>query len=306
MAFSALVNTPIVVNLINQAQYTGWALSADGSTAIHSSCQSGLATLISYPVTAGQSYQVSYSVPTITSGYIQMQAGGTNGAMRTTANIYVETIVPATDGFIQFFSNGNCSVTLFNAANITNQIGTTLVWSALNKKWSDFRNQYPDFGWSIYNKTVMGYQGNIYSAQNGGGTGTNNFFGTQYQSSIMFVEAANPEVIKDAEALNYQANMLLVTTIDGVKSSNGQVSTLIDTDFIKQKLAANGLTVTNYQVDNVYSASLLGDQNDENIVNGASMRGNWFLIELITVDGSTPLQLFSVGVRTSYRPIGSR
>lgn len=304
MSFTAIENVPIIVNLLTQANDTGW--SVDGVNAFHQSCNSGYITLQTYPVFAGHTYKVSTSVISIDSGYVQLFSGGTGGIQRTTAGLYVETITPASNGFMQFFSNANCEITAFPVQDITNMIGTTIVWSAINKKWSDFRDQYFDFGWSIYTKTVMGNNGALYSAQNGGGSGTNNFFGTQYQSSIMFVEAKNPEVIKDAEALNYQANMLLVSTIDGIKSSNGQVSTLIDTDFIKQKLAANGLTVTNYQVDNVYSASLLGDENDENIVNGTPLRGNYFLIELITVDASLPLQLFSVGVRTSYRPIGSR
>lgn len=302
--FTAIQNVPITINLLTQANDTGWSIN--GTVATHLACNSGLCTLLSYPVTAGNTYQISYAVLTITSGYVQAQVGGTNGAMRTTANLYVETITAAANGFVKFYSNGNCQISAFNIANITDNVGTTIVYATENKKWSDFRNYYPDFLWSLYTTTLVAYQGQLYSAQNGGGNSTNNFFGVQFQSIIQFAEAKNPEVIKDAEALNYQANMLLVTTLNGILSSNGQVSTLIDTDFIKQKLAANGLTVTNYQVDNVYSASLLGDQNDENIVNGTSLRGSWFLVTLITEDGSTPLQLFSVALRTRYVSIGSR
>ncbi len=304
MSYSAIENTPIVVNLLQSANDTGW--SVDGTTATHVACNSGLVTLLNYPVTAGHTYQVSYIVPSISGGNVQLRAGFTNGIARTTPNIYVENITPVEDGVIQFYSNANCTLTSFNIVDTTNKVGTTIVFSMNNQKWSDFRNQYPDFGWSIYTKTIMGYNGQLYAAQNGGGGNTNNFFGVQYQSKIKFVEAKNPAIIKDFEAINYQANMLLVTTLNGIVSSNGQVSTLIDTDFIKQRLAAGGLTVINYQVDNVYSASLLGDQNDENVVNGAGMRGNYLIVELITEDGSTPLQLFSVAARTRYVPIGSR
>jgi len=226
--------------------------------------------------------------------------------METTPNIYVETLSPTGNGFVKFYSNANCVITGFNVRNITNNIGTTIIWSAINKKWGDFRNMYPDFGWSIDEKTIVGYQGSLYSAQNGATNSTNNFFGQQFQSKIKIVSAKNPGIVKDYEVLNYQANMLLITAIDGIQSSNGQVSTLIDTDFIKQKLAANGLSVTNYQVDNVYSASILGDENDENIVNGAGMRGNWLIVELVTVDASTPLQIFSIAVRTKVVFTGAR
>lgn len=145
----------------------------------------------------------------------------------------------------------------------------------------------------------------MYIQQNG----TNdrcNFFGTQYQAQIKFVEAKNPQVIKDFQTVNYQANMLLVSTINGILSSNGQVTTLIDTDFIKQILTDGALEVTNYQVDNVYSASLLGDQNEDNIVNSPGMRGNYLIVTLVTDDGSAPLTLFTVGVRTRYVPLGYR
>lgn len=303
MSYSAIQDNPIVVNLLTACNDTGWEI--DGTTATHVTCNSGLVTLLNYPVFAGNSYKVSYIVKSISSGNVQLRAGGVNGIARTSANVYVETIVPVSDGVVQFYSNANCELTGFNVMSTTDQIGSTIVFSVADNKWSDFRQQYPDFGWSIYTKTIMGYNGQLYAAQNGGGGNTNNFFGVQYQSRIKFVAAKNPGVIKDYQALSYQANMLLVTTINGILSSNGQVTTLIDTDFIKQVLTGSGLEIINYQVDNVYSASLLGDQN-EDIVNGTGMRGNYLVVELVTADGSTPLQLFTVGIRTRYVPIGIR
>lgn len=305
MSFLAIENTPIQINLLIQANYTGW--TSDGITATHSSCQSGYITLLAYPVTAGQTYTFSYIVPTISGGYIQAQVGGTDGAEHTTADIYVETLVAAQDGFVKLFSNANCTATSFNIKNINNQTGTTIIWSAINQKWSDFRTLYPEYGWSIFEQTLMCSNGTLWAAQNGGGTTpTNNFFGTQYQSSIQVAEAKNAGVIKDFEALSYQANQLLVSAIDGILSSNGQVSTLIDTDFIKQRLTGSGMTLLSYQNDNVYSASFLGDQNEEGIVNGSTLRGNWLLATLQTVDGSKPLALFSLSIRSRYVPVGSR
>lgn len=303
MSYIALENQPIVVNLLTAADYTGWTVN--GTIAIHSTCQQGNVTLLSFPVVAGQTYQVSYAVLTINSGYVQLQTPGSNGAMQTAANLYVETVTPNANGFVQFFSNANCQITSFNIRNTTNPIGTTLVFSTLNNKWSDFRNFYPDFGWSIYEQSIFGYNGALYAAQNGGGGNTNNFFGVQYQSMIKFVEAKNPGIVKDYEAISYQANMLLVSTINGIVSSLGQITTLIDTDFIKQKLASNGLSVIVYQNDNVYSASFLNDSNTDT-VNGEQIRGNYIIVELVTVDASTPLTLFSVSVRSKYVPLGSR
>lgn len=304
--FSALENSPILVNLVTQANDTGWSLP-DGINALHS-CNPGNLILTPYPVIGGNTYQVSYIVNSISGGNVQIQSPGANGVARTTPALYVESITPTSNGFISFYSNATCSITAFNIVPVSTAPGTTIVFSpftAPNGKWSDFRSYYPDFGWSLYTRTIVGYQGQLYSFENGGGANTNNFFGTQYQSSIKFVEAKNPDIIKDFEALNYQANMLLVSTPDGIQSSLGQISTLIDTDFIKQNLVDGPLQVILYQKDQVYSASFLNDEN-EDIVNGSQLRGNFLIVELITFDGSTPLTLFSVAVRSKYVPIGAR
>lgn len=306
--FSALQNSPIVIDLVQQARTTGWSLLPDGITAAHDSCNSGGITNTAYPLLAGHSYKISWRVLSVSGGYVQLQTPGSNGAMQTAPNLYVETVNPTSNGFASFFSNATCQIQAFNVQDVTASglAGTTIVYSAKNKKWSDMRTFYPDYGWALYTRTILANNGAIYTADNGGTSGnSNNFFGTQFQSTIKFVEAKNPDVIKDFEALNYQANMLLVTTIDGIQSSLGQISTLIDTDFIKQNLADGGLEVTIYQKDGVYSASFLNDEN-ENIVNGSQLRGNYLILELITVDGSTPLTLFSIAVRSRYVPIGSR
>lgn len=302
--FTAIENNPIIVDLLAQAKTSGW--SVDGVIATHDSCNAGNIPLFNYPVIGGNSYQISYIVLSISGGSVQPQTPGSNGISRTTTGLYVETVTPTGNGFLSFYSNANCTVTGFNISNITNSQGVTIVYSPINKKWSDFRTFYPDFGWSLYTRTIYAYQGGLHMSDNGDTSGsTNNFFGTQYQSSIKFVEANNPGVIKDFEALNYQANTLLVSTIDGIQSSLGQVSTLIDTDFIKQNLQDGNLSVTIYDKDGVYSASFLSDEN-EDIVNGSQLRGNYLIVELITNDGSTPMTLYSLAVRSKYVPLGMR
>lgn len=305
MSYTAIQNTPITIDLRLAGNYTGW--TQDGTSAFHSSCQAGETTLEQYPVTAGQAYEVSYIIVSISSGNVQLHAGGTNGIARTTPNIYVEQITPATNGVVKFYSNANCEITAFNIRPVSTASGVTIVYSAINSEkrgipiWSDFRTFYPDFGWSIYTKTITGYNGQLYSHDNGGNS-ANNFYGQQFQSTIQIVEAKDPALIHDYQVLSYQANMLLVSVVDGILSSNGQVSTLIDTDFIKSELASNGYAVTQHQVDNVYSASFIGDQNSES----EGLRGWWLLVTLVTADGSTPLELFSVGVKSRHVEIGNR
>jgi len=310
MAYTAIQNNPIQVNLIAAAQTTGWVLNADGS-ASHS-CNAGSLQLTAYPLTAGTQYQISYIILSISGGNVQPISPGSNGAARTSPAVVVETITPASNGFLSFYSNATCQITGFNINPISTMGGSTIVYSAINSVkrgeaiWTDFRTFYPDFGWSLYTRAIIGYQGQLYDFDGDNSASANNFFGVAYQSSIKFVEAKNAGIIKDFEALNYQANQLLITTLNGIQTSTGQVSTLIDTDFIKQYLVASGQTVIISQNDGIYSASFLGDENDQNIVNGSGMRGNYLICELITEDGSTPLVLFSVSVRSRVVFLGSR
>lgn len=303
MSYTAIQNVPIVVDLTKACNDTGWAVPGDG-TAVHSTCNTGLITLTNYPVIAGHTYNFTYVILSISGGYLAPVIGGNTGTHYTSANINVDTLTASSNGFVQFFSNANCVVQGLNIKDIMVDDGVTKAWSAINKKWSDSRTLYPEFGLSLYTSSVLIYNGAVYLQQNGSDS-RNNFFGTQYQSSIKFVEAKDPEIINDYESLNYQSNMLLVTTINGVQSSLGQLSTLIPSDFIKANLVDGSLNVIMYQKDNVYSASFLPDSTDD-AVNGPQMRGSYLIVELITQDGSTPLKLFSVGVKTARIPIGSR
>lgn len=303
MSYSAVKNNPIIVNLLTAANDTGWSLPGDG-TAVHVTCNSGYNNLLNYPVKAGRRYTFTFTILSINTGYIAAFVGGAEGIHYTTPAIIVETLTATADGIIRLFSNANCAVQQFNVKDVTVDDPVTIVYSAINKKWSDTRQLYPDSGFSLYEFTILAKDGAIYSQQNGSDS-RNNFFGTQYQSSIKFVEAKDPEIINDYESLNYQSNMLLVTTINGVQSSLGQLSTLIPSDFIKANLVDGSLNVIMYQKDNVYSASFLPDSTDD-AVNGPQMRGSYLIVELITQDGSTPLKLFSVGVKTARIPIGSR
>lgn len=303
MIYQGTENNDIVVNLLTQANDTGWSI-LPGGIAQHISCNSGFITLLGYPIIAGHTYTVTYTILTISGGTVYTLIGDNDSSTHSSPDIYIDTITAVNSDPIKIHSNANCTVQLFNVKDVTLDDAVTIIYSALNKNWSDNRTLYPDFGLSIYERAILSQNGDIYFQQNGADD-RNNFFGTAYQSSIKFVDAKNPDSISGFESLNYQANMLMVTTQDGVTTSLGQVSTLIDTDFIKEKLQSAGLEVINYQKDNVYSASFLPDSN-EDAVNGSALRGNYCIVELITVDGSTPLKLFSVEVKTAHIPIGPR
>lgn len=306
MSYTAIENNVIQVDLTIAGNDTGWSLPGDG-TAVHVACNSGSITLFEYALSPGHIYQVAWVVTAITSGFVQLQVPGDSGISRNSPGVYIDTVTPdSSGGFITFFANGNCTIAGFTLQDITNTVGTTIVYSAYNKKWSDFRTFYPDLngGFSLYENTITAKDGQLYFHENGTNN-TNNFYGTAYQSIIQAVFAKNPSIINTYEAVSYQANQLLTSTIGGITTPLGQVTTLIDSDFIKQALDDGINQVTIYQANNVYSASFLNDSNDDT-VNGNPMKGNYIIVELITVDGSTILKLFSINVRTARTFIGAR
>lgn len=309
MSYSAIQNIPIIVNLLYVAVTMGWSVDGDTGIATHTTCNSGKITLTGYALVTGVTYQVSYSILSVSSGLVRLEAGDTIGTSRTTAGNFVETItVTGTNPVLVFYSDANCEVKAFNIRNTTNDTSNTqqntLVYYTKGRKWAPYRTMTPDVGFSIDIDMVTMHYGLLYVHINGS-SDRNNFYGVQYQSIIKGVEAKDPTTIKDYETLNYQANQLLISTIGGIVSSLGQTTTLIDTDFIKQKLESNGVTVISFDNDSVYSASFLNDE-DEDVVNGSQLRGNYLIWELTTVDGSNPLKLFSVGVKSKRVFLGAR
>lgn len=301
---TAIENNPIIVHLPDAANLTGW--SQDGVIATHTACNSGYITNLSYTPIAGHTYQVSYVLPTITGGLLRCEIGTAQGASQTGVGLHVETIVAAgSSPQVRFFSDANCTLTKFNIRDITDGTGATIVYSIQNAKWSDRRLMYPDWGLSLFERTITMYNGDVYTHQNGTADSRNNFYGVQHQSSIKFVENKNSATIKAFQSLNYQANTLFITTTDGITTSLGQVSELIDTDFLKDTLNDGISQVNIYDKDSVYAACFLRDKN-EDINTGSPLRGNWAMIELITVDGSAPVILFTAQVETAQIKIGSR
>lgn len=303
MGYSAIQDTPITIDVVNDlSKTTGWSVS--GTDAIHDACNSGSILNTQYQLQAGVTYQVSWSVVAISSGYVQLQTPGSDGAMQTTTGLYIETVTPTSTGYPSYFSNGTCTITAFNIAIVSQPIGTTMIYSNQTRKWETFATFYPDFGISLFDAVYSWFNGSMY-VHDQTGESTNNFYGTPYQSLIQVVFAANPSIINTYEVLSYQSNMLLVSTIDGITTPTGQVTTLIDTDFIKDILTNGSITVTSYQNNNVYSASFKGDSN-ESTIEGSPMQSNYLTVTLQTVDGSSLMKLFSIAVKVARLWQGNR
>lgn len=303
--FTAIENNDITVDLIARSNTTGWSI--DEVVASHDLCNSGSIKLLGYPLVSGQTYQVSYSVLTVSGGYVQLVAGTTGGIHRTTTGLFIETIV-ANGTQLSFFSNANCTIVAFNIRVVlvenSNTQQNTIVYSEQNRKWSEFRTIAPDYGFSLFIDMFTVYNGALYRHENGSND-RNNFYGVQYQSIFQFVENKEPALIKSFHSLALQSNELLVTTSSGITTSLGQVSELSEVDFIKSLLQDGVSNVTVEAQEGIFSASFLSDKNVD-LIGNDPLKGNYITITLTTINGNAVLQLFSVAVNASRSFIGTR
>lgn len=302
MAYSAIENTSITVDLINQAKTTGWSI--DGVIASHSACNSGFIVLKTYELKVGHTYNISFGIPSITSGIVQLYAGNSAGVARNSVGSYVETITPTgINPLIKFYSDGNCQVQAFNiqeiVVNHSAEQQDTIVYSPVINKWTSFYTFSPDIGFSMFTRSFVFNQGIMYSQANGS-LSRNNLFGVQYDSLFKVLENKTTGVIKTYQSLAIQGNQLIVTTDNGIETSLGQLSALIDDDFEQQLLTDGSLTVNVYDRYGVYMASFFNDEyNDE-------LKGNYIIIQLKSTDSANPMQIFSVDIKSAVQHIGNR
>lgn len=304
MGFTTLQNTPITINLIDQGNSRGWSIN--GTDAIHENCNSGAIELLNYPITSGLEYQYSYQIKSINNGYVQPSIGGVQATARTTTGFFTETATAINTSNLQFFSNANATISLVNIQLVTNVFDNkstnTIVWSELNNRWSDWRGYEPDIGFSLFANLFTHKGGRMY--QHAITNGRNNFYGVQYQSILKFVGNSGQGQTKTFQSLSYEANRLLITTTDGITTSLGQLSELIQDDFLKDVLNDGANQVNIYSLEGIYSASFMRDKNID-IINGDVLKGTYITIELTTVSTGV-LTLRNVLVNSIPSKIGSR
>lgn len=308
MGFVTIENTPLNVNLVAQAPTTGWSFS--GSVATHEVCNAGRIFLNGYTIVAGQTYEFTYRITSISSGYVQPFMGATAGIQRTTAGFFVETLTCiGTNPRFAFYSNANCVIEVFDIRNTatvtTKKQQNNIVYSEKTNKWTSFYTYNPDCGFALFIDLYTYKEGNLYLHQNNSSS-RNNFYGVAYDTIINLPFNQQAAFVSTFESMSVQSNMLMVTTVDGVETSLGQISDLIASDFTKSILVNGATTVTINSVEGVFSASFLRDKNSVGqILNGDVLKGNYLLVEVVTTS-SSKLRLFSVAVHSEKSLIGVR
>jgi hypothetical protein len=310
MSYTAIQTTPITVDLKVAAVDTGWSLLGDG-TAKHETCNAGNLRLLDYVFTSGVSYKITYQILSISNGYVQFNVGDAKGTQHTVPGSISEIITPSATGMLgAFFSNANCIIKELDIQPIidalTNEDTNTVVWSTVNKRWSDFRSYVFDCGYSLFTNNYVFNSGTFNKMENAS-TVRNNFFGVQYQSRIKFIDAVQPLSVKTFESISVQSNQLMVTTTGGITTSLGHVSELAQMDFLKDILLDNIISMSVYSKEGVYSANFLRDKNDD-LISGQPLKGNWITVELTTTanNAANPIKLFSVQVIAAISKIGAR
>jgi len=293
MGFSAIQGVPIEVDLVAQANSTGWSIS--GNTATHESCNSGRLRLTGYATIVGVEYTVTYSITEISGGYVALTLGGVEGTHYTTTGLKTETFT-AISGVSFFYSNANCDIEIFalqiNPIPITDTQQNTIAFSERTGKWGSWYTFVPDIGFSLNVDSYTYNQGVLYLH---GSNSPNRceFYGTQFPATVIFTTNQQPSIAKTFISLNYQSNALMVTApTGGIVTSNGQISELIDTDFIQATYNDGNVQ---YDCEGLYNASFLRDMTVD-IINGPQLIGNWCQIALQTASPSGVLNLLSTEV----------
>lgn len=310
MSFTILQNTPTIIDLANEARTTGWTIV--GGHAEHESCNAGSIEVLPtvYTPITGQAYTISYQISNLTSGSVRLRVGSTNGILRTANGSYTETLTATgVNPRITFYSNGNLWLESFTVksdqtSDAIKQRNTISFAEAYNK-WPSFYSFTSDFGFSFFKDLFTFKDGRLYKHDQSV-LNRNNIYGIQYKSVIKFVANGNIGQPKTYLSLSYEGNQLMVTTDNGITTSLGQISELIDIDFLKTTLE-DGLTqIDVYDVEGIFSASFWRDTaNGGDIINGDVLKGTFIMIELIQQNNDL-LTLKNITVQSSPSKIGSR
>ncbi|WP_298845498.1 hypothetical protein [uncultured Clostridium sp.] len=308
MSFNTLQNTPIILDLAQQARSNGWSIVS--GVAIHESCNAGYIELRPnvLAVETGKSYTVSYQVANRTSGMIKLSIGNTLGNVETTNGNKTETLVATgLNPKIRFYSDGNLNLKTFDVrtnteATTTNQTNT-IVFSEITNKYTTFLSFTSDYGFSLFKDLFTFKSGRLYKHNQDSST-RDMVYGVQYDSIFKFIANANVGQVKTFESLSYESNNLLITTTDGIVTSLGQISELIADDFLRETLIDGATEIRIYDIEGIFATSFMRDKNDD-IVNGNPLKGTYITVELITTNNKI-LKLRNVMVNSVPSPIGVR
>lgn len=301
-------NTPTIVDLANEARSIGWSLLPNG-TAHHETCNSGFISIKNTLLTVVQNnvYTVSYQITDYVSGQLVLHVGNSVSVARTANGNYVDTLTATgTDPEIRIFSNGNLNLALLDvktdtASTVTKQ-RNTFSFDENTNKWPSYSSATSDFGFSLFKDLFTFKNGRLYK-HDSSLPQRNTIYGVEYDTVVNIPFGVIDGQPKTFESVSFEANQLLITTDDGIRTSLGQISELKEANFLVEALDDGINQINIYDKEGIYSASFVREKPD--VVNGTTLKGTFITVELITV-GNGILSLKNVMVNSVVSKIGSR
>lgn len=291
-SYTIIKNNSINIDLPSDIADQGWTIS--GGIAYHSGCNSGYIERL-FDFTGAEEWTFRYTIPSLTSGSINIVVDGETGISRTVAGTYEETFeVTGSNKLVRFFSTGINElqvVKVFKEEQLSNAI--TMAFSEDANKWVGNRSYTPEFMVKFINDFFIFKDGELWE-QNVNPI-RNNFFGVQYPSVITFYCNLNPTTVKNFYSMRQKSNK--VWSVPEIEiparygKPNGQRSRLKKGRF------------KSYQGD--FFADFLRDMEDprfdnelDALMNGATLQGNYAKITIENND-TTEVRLVSIDLTLS-------
>lgn len=290
MIYQTYQDTPITINLIPEVtDGRDWTLNDVTQKATHIKCNDGEIELLSLQVRPNTTYEYSYNIESISDGYIKISAGGDNSApLETTNGIKIGELNTINNSPLKFFSNGNVIISNLNLKIIKNVTEgdseeRTVVYNEGTNKWVSFRSYLPDSGVSLFTDLFTFKEGQTYIHSDR--VNRNRFYGVKYDTRIKF--QISSKGVKTYESIAIHSNKVIGTTVDGIITELGQISDLINEDFITRE----GIHYANFLRDNFID-----------IMNGERLKGRFIVIEFEDKCGKK-LHIFKTEVKSNISTI---
>lgn len=277
-------NQPLTINFNELLNDRSWELN--GNTATHYPCNVNSPLRIkSYTILPNTNYKVSFRIlemsetPLLNVGFTS-----TLFTYNTAQDVTITVSTTLANQKLTFWGSGYIVIQLINiqkqGVGTSSDSEDTITWGETPNRWVSFRSYRPEKGFSMFTDLFTYRDGKLYTHKDG--EVRNNFYGEQFQSMAKFPTGSN--TVKNFQSIAIHSNNIMATTTDGITTSLGQVSDLIETDFTTR--------------EGIHYANFLRDKLTD-LINGDRIKGRYIVLEIITLNGAKKLQLFKVVVKST-------
>lgn len=282
--YTIIEDQPLTIDFNDLINDRAWVLN--GSTATHYPCNVNTAIRAkNYAILPNIEYIVSFKIMAMSdSPLLSIGFNDVLHVFNTPQDVTVTISTTLTNQKITLWASGYVQIRSLNIQKVGEETTTdsedTITWGEVPNRWVSFRSYRPEKGFSMFTDLFTYRDGKLYVHKDG--IVRNNFYDEQFQSTAKFPVGEN--IVKNYHSIAIHSNIIMATTTDGITTSLGHVSDLIETDFNSR--------------EGIHYANFLRDKLDD-LINGQRLKGRFLTLELTTIDGSKKLQIFKVVVKSS-------